>query len=192
LAYEGDPKVQKRESYREGAVISRNLRSATTGTVSESNREIFEQLEMDGVDLEEEVEDSTWKETMNALEDRERKRAAISDPKRLVKVENLSEEVTEEDLLELFKGRSQKLKTLIPRDGEGKRLGYGLVSFRTARDAVTSRLKLDRTMLKGEKIICRWLGNRKARTRGLGVGGKGLFKGEDPGRWVEPVQTKDA
>jgi RNA recognition motif-containing protein len=157
-----------------------------TGTISETSKHIYNQLEMDDIEPEEEEDEHKWREMEEALEEKDRKLARINDPKRLVKVEQLSDDVTAEDLLELFKGKSEKLKVHIAIAADGKRRGYAFVSFANSREAIrATKGQMDRTLLGGKKIICRWMGGKKARTRGLGVGGKRIFKGEGIGPWVE-------
>ena len=141
---------------------------------------------------EEEEDEHEWQQTEEALQEKDIELAGINDPRRLVKVERLSDEVTAEDLLELFKGKSEKLKVHIAVATDGKRRGYAFVSFANSREAVKARGQKDRTLLKGQKIICRWMGGKKARTRGLGMCGKRVFKGEEIGPWVEYVEPGDS
>lgn len=159
-----------------------------TGTVSETSKHIYTQLEMDDMEPEEgeeEDDEHRWQETEEALKEKDQELARINDPRRLVKVEQLSDDVTAEDLLELFKGKSEKLKVHIAVTADGKRRGYAVVSFGNSREAVRARDETNRTVLGGKNIICRWMGGKKARTRGLGMGGKMIFKGEGIGPWVE-------
>jgi hypothetical protein len=176
LAFEPRPKY-----HMEGS-----RRWQPTGTISETSKHIYNQLEMDDMEPEEEEDEHRWREMEEALEEKDRELAGINDPRRLVKVEQLSDDVTAEDLLELFKGKSEKLKVHIAVAADGKRRGYAFVSFANSREATRATRQMGRTLLGGKKTICRWMGGKRARTRGLGVGGKKIFKGKGIGPWVEP------
>lgn len=183
LAFEPRPKG--------GDQIQEPHMSQTKGGISETSKHIYTQLEMDDMEPEEEEDEYRWKETEAALAEKDEKLAAINDPRCLVKVEDLAPDVTAEDLLELFKGKSDKLRAHIAIAADGNRRGYGIVSFTNSREAVRARGEMDRTLLKGKKITCRWMGGKKARTRGLGMGGKRIFKGEGIGPWVEYKPGED-
>jgi hypothetical protein len=191
LAYEYDPRFRRQQVLKGRTLTPRRIRPRSTGRISETNRDIFAELEMDVMNPEEDEDEFQWKETLIALEENKKAQAEINDTRRLVKVENIADDVTEEDLLELFRGTSEKLKAHIAMTSDGKRRGYGFVLFGNLEDAVVATRKVDKTLLKGEEIACRWMGHRKHRTRGLGMGGKKLFKGEHVGRWVEHVKTGD-
>jgi hypothetical protein len=62
----------------------------------------------------------------------------------------------------------------------------------TSNEAVLARGKVDRTVLKVEKITCRYMGSNKARMKGLGPGGKRVLYEKDPARWVEAVNPGGA
>lgn len=132
-----------------------------TGAVLESTRHIYTQLEMDDMDPEEEDDEHKWRETEDALRAKNEELTAINDPQLLVRVENLSPDVTAEDLLELFKGMSEKIRAIIPLAADGKKLPYGFVSFAKRQEAVRARGQTDRTVLKGKKITTRWMGETK-------------------------------
>jgi hypothetical protein len=180
LAFEAKPK------YESG--ISRTRQPSG---VSESRKHIYTQLEMDDMEPEEEEDEQKWRQIEEALQENDKELAGINNLRRLVKVEQLSDEATAEDVLEFFKGKSEKLKVHVALAADGKRRGYAFVSFANSSQAVKAIAETDQTLLKGKKIICRWMGGKKARTRGLGMGGKKIFKGEDLGRWVEYVEPAD-
>jgi RNA recognition motif-containing protein len=123
----------------------------STSEISETNRDIFEELEIDDIESKAEDDESAWNLPTTALAEKEE----AHDPRRLVKVENLAEDATAEHLLEIFKGSSEKLKVYIAVNSDGKRRGYALLSFGTSNEAVIARGKVDRMVLKGEKITCR-------------------------------------
>jgi hypothetical protein len=160
-----------------------------TGAVLESPRHIYTQLEMDDMDPEEEEDEYRWRETEAALREKDEELTALNDPQVLVKVEGLSPYVTAEDLLELFKGKSERVRAIIPIAADGKKMPYGFVNFATRMDAVRARGETDRTVLKGKKITTRWMGGKKAKSRGLGSGGRRIFKSLDGLEgWVEYVK----
>jgi hypothetical protein len=159
-----------------------------TGAVLESTRAIYTQLEMDDMDPEEEEDEHKWRETEDALRAKDEELTAINDPQLLVRVENLSPDVTAEDLLELFQGKSEKIRAIIPLAADGKKLPYGFVSFAKRQEAVRARGQTDRTVLKGKKITTRWMGGKKAKSRGLGKGGKRIFTADELKHWVEYVE----
>lgn len=158
-----------------------------TGAVLESTRHIYSQLEMDDMDPEEEEDEHQWRETEDALREKNEELTAINDPQLLVRVEGLSPDVMVEDLLELFKGKSERIRAIIPLAADGKQLPYGFVSFAKRQDAVRARGQTDRTVLKGKKITTRWMGGKKAKSRGLGKGGKRIFTVDEMDGWVESV-----
>jgi hypothetical protein len=60
-----------------------------TSAISETSKHIYTQLEMDDMEPEEEEDKYKWRETEAALAEKEGL-AAINDPRRLVKVEELA------------------------------------------------------------------------------------------------------
>ncbi|KAE9371549.1 hypothetical protein N431DRAFT_377376 [Stipitochalara longipes BDJ] len=153
----------------------------STGAISETRKHTYTQLEMDDMDSEEEEDKNKRGQTEAALQENDRELTGIYDPSRLVKVERLSDDVTAEDLLELFKGKSEKLKVHIVVAADGKRRGYAFVSFANSREAAKAREETDLTLLKGKKILCRWMGATNAMIRGVGTRWERVFKGEEIG-----------
>lgn len=109
-----------------------------TGTISEMSKHIYAQLEMDNIEPKEEEDEHKWRETEAALVEKE-ELAVINDPRRLVKVEELAPNVIGEDLLELFKGKSDRLRAHIAVAADRKRRGYDFVSFANSREAVRAK-----------------------------------------------------